>query len=323
MQASKIKKIALYILAGIGLISLFLPFLTRTGSTMYGSAGSPQGAEISSIPGGSNPGAQYTKLGSNDQSAAMTSSANPSSLDNGRSQLMKKRMIIRNANLTLQTNDINKSMQQITELANASGGYVVSSRFIQSNQNSDNSYAEISIRVPAEGLENMLTRLKSFSIKVLGEETSGEDITEKYVDIASKLQNLQKSKDQLAKIMESAKKIEDILNIQKQLTETQGQIDGMEGALKYFNETVAFSLITIQLQMNPVIAINKQERWQILDVVKQSYKALTLQFKYITYGIIEFFIFFVPLIILWGIIILFIFWLGRKLYYLIDRRHPE
>jgi hypothetical protein len=83
-------------------------------------------------------------------------------------------MIIRNANLTLEVSDIVSAMDKISNLANNSGGYVVSSNSNQDDQVGTYSSAQISIRIPAEGLNQALDQLKTFAIKTKSENITGE-----------------------------------------------------------------------------------------------------------------------------------------------------
>ena len=299
------KKASLYLLALIGALSillfLFHSFTGSTGATLYGdnSIASPVQANYDT---NSNP-------------AAMGSS----STTNSPSESAMRRMIIRNASITLQVNNINQAIEKITQLADRSGGYVVSSNINQNSLTDGNSYADISIRVPAKGLNNALNELKTFANKTLDESVSGEDITQQYVDLKSQLGNLQKSKEQLEKIMLGAKKTEDVLKVFKQLSATQGQIDVLEGQIKYYNDSVAFSLISIVLKMNPAILSEQEKQWQLGEVFTSSYHDLVNGLRHFTYGFIQFVVYFLPFIVLWGFISFIVYWVGRKIYILIRR----
>lgn len=295
------KKASLYLLAFIGALSLvffsFYFFASRTGSTMYG--------------GG--PASMPSYVAYDGKSVAMKSSSTPPS------ENAIRRMIIRNANIILQVNDIHQVIEQITQLADKSGGYVVKSNINQNTQIDGNSYAEISIRVPAEGLNTALKELKLFANQVIEESVSGEDITQQYVNLESQLGNLQKSKAQLEKIMLGAKETEDVLKVFQQLSATQGQIDVLEGQIKYYKESVAFSLINIILKTNPVMLSGEPKQWRITEVFISSYHELLNGLRKLTYGFIQFIVYFVPLIVLWGCICFIVYWIGRKIYSLINR----
>lgn len=298
------KKVALYLLAVIGALALlFFAYhwlFSVTGATMYGSG-------VASIPGTAPaPLAAYARL----NNAAMTPTAQLTS-QQPPSENAIRRMIIRNANITLQVNDINQALDAIIHLANTSGGYVVRS---STNQNAGQTWGEISIRVPAEGLNSVLKQLKSLATQVTQETISGEDITQQYVNLQSQLDNLQKSKSQLEKIMLGATKTEDVLKVHQQLSDTQGQIDVLEGQIKYYKDSVALSLITITLNMNPSVQNEYQKQWRLAEVFKSSYVDLVDGLRNFTYNLIQFIVYFLPLILLWGCFCLLLYWIGRKIY---------
>ncbi len=302
------KKGVLYLLASIGVLFLiyfsYSQLFSITGATMYGSG------SITSVPGPApSPLVAYAQL----KNASMTSPPQATPLSPSAENTIR-RMIIRNANITLQVNDINRALDAIINLANASGGYVVSSNIYQ---NAGSTTGGISIRVPAEGLNNVLKQLKSLATQVTQENISGEDITEQYVNLQSQLDNLQKSKSQLEKIMLGATKTEDVLKVHQQLSSTQGQIDVLEGQIKYYKESVALSLVNITLNMNPAIQNEYQSHWRIGEAFKSAYVDLVNGLRNFTYTLIEMIVYFLPLALLWGCVGFIIYWIGKKIYKLL------
>ncbi|USQ15135.1 DUF4349 domain-containing protein [Legionella lytica] len=298
------KKTVFYLLVLIG--GLFLLFVSYhwlfsvTGATMYGGG-------VTAIPGSAPaPIATYARL----DNAAMTSVPQTTPVSPSAENVIR-RMIIRNANITLQVTDINHALDAIMNLANTSGGYVVSSNI---SQNAGSTSGEISIRVPAQGLNNVLKQLKSLSTQVTQETISGEDITQQYVNLQSQLENLLKSKSQLEKIMLGATKTEDVLKVHQQLTDTQGQIDVLEGQIKYYKESVALSLISISLTMSPAIQNEYQSQWRLAEAFKSSYVDLVNGLRNFTYSLIQISVYYLPLALLWGCLCLVIYWIGKKIY---------
>ena len=223
-----------------------------------------------------------------------------------------KRMIIRNATISLQVNHIRESMEKINQLANMSLGYVVNSQLAENNDQGGDT-ADISLKVPSEGLSSALTQLKSMANRVLEETITGDDITKQYVDLNSQLANLNTEKQQLEKIMSGAKNTQDVLAVYQQLSNTQGQIDVLKGQINYYKESVALSLITIHLsqtQANHMQTVH----WEFAMTAQTAYHNLILQIERITYGLITFFIYGLPLLLLWLALCWLVYWLGKKIY---------
>jgi len=154
------------------------------------------------------------------------------------------RMIVRTADMSLVVNDVAVALDQIAELAEGFGGYVVSSTKWKENSRL---VGIISIRVPAEGFGDAMDTLRGMAVDVTHEETSAQDVTEEYVDLSAKLKNLEATEEQLLRLMEKAEKVEDILNIQRELSDTRGEIEQTKGRMQYLERTSATSLIRVQL----------------------------------------------------------------------------
>jgi len=155
-----------------------------------------------------------------------------------------QRMIVRTSNITLMVSDITTTLDKITKLAEDSQGFVVSS-----NQWKDNGalLGTITIRVPAGVFDDAMSTLRSMAVEVTSENTSAQDVTEQYTDLNSQLTNLQATEAQLLEIMKKATTVEDILAVQSQLTNVQGQIETTKGTMKYLEQTSSTSLISVSL----------------------------------------------------------------------------
>ena len=163
------------------------------------------------------------------------------------SGLPAERMIIRTANMALVVEDVNAALQKINNLATANGGYVINSN-IQEDQN--RLYASIYFRVDADKFNDTLQALRLLAVDVRNESTSGQDVTEEYVDLDAQLRNLQASESQLLDLMNKAGSVEEILKVQQQLTSTRGQIEQLQGRMQYLKESAALSSISVSLEQS-------------------------------------------------------------------------
>ena len=153
-------------------------------------------------------------------------------------------MVVRTGNLQLVVSDIARALDNIVSIANGNGGYVVNS---QKWKEGERNIGTISIRVLAENYDKTLASLRALSINVISESSSSQDVTQEYVDLDSRVKNLEATEAQLLKIMETATKTEDILNIQRELTNVRGEIEQIKGRMQYLERTSSTSLIDIRL----------------------------------------------------------------------------
>ena len=159
--------------------------------------------------------------------------------------LPSDRMVVRTGNMQIVVNDVTSAMDGINKIAVNYGGYVVTS---QKGKDGERNVGSISIRVLAENYNQALVDIRTLSKSVTSESTSSQDVTQEYTDLDASVKNLEATEAQLQKIMLSATKTEDILAIQRELTNVRGQIDQAKGRMQYLQRTSATSLIQIQLQ---------------------------------------------------------------------------
>ena len=101
--------------------------------------------------------------------------------------------------------------------------------------------------MPAGQFDNAMSTLRGMADEVTSENTSAQDVTEEYTDLNASLTNLEATQAQLLEIMTKAVTVDDILAVQQQLTNIDGQIDSIKGRMQYLEQTSATSLITVSL----------------------------------------------------------------------------
>ncbi len=223
-----------------------------------------------------------------------------------------ERMVIKNASLSIVVADPARTLDDIVSLAEGMGGFVVSSQLWQTTlQNGATvDQASITVRVPVERLDDALRQIKAGAGEVRSENITGEDVTSQYTDLQSRLRNLEAAEAQLVQIMEDARKTEDVLQVYNQLVSVREQIEVIKGQMQYFEQSAAFSAISVDIiadEANKPLQIGS---WQPVGVAKDAVEALinTLQ------GLVSFVIWLVIYILPVGALIgLPLFYLGRGL----------
>jgi hypothetical protein len=158
-----------------------------------------------------------------------------------------ERMIIRNAYMALVVDDVSAAIAQISSLAAAYGGFVVSSNLYESDSRL---YADISFRVDSTRFNEAMQNLRDIAVDVRSESTSGQDVTEEYVDLTAQLKNLEASESQLLELMKKAGEVAEILEVQRELTKTTGEIEQTKGRMQYLEESSSLALIQLNLEQS-------------------------------------------------------------------------
>lgn len=169
------------------------------------------------------------------------------------------RKIIQNLNAALQVEDIESSLQKLSDMAQTMGGYVVDSQ-LDNQQSAGNSTAHITFKVPAAQLDSARSGLSETG-KILTQHLSANDMTNQYYDADTRLKHWQAEEKRYTDILNQAKTIEDILRVEQALGNIRMQIEQLQGQLKLWNHEVAFSTIQVQLQTKPN-PVKVDEPWQ-------------------------------------------------------------
>ena len=183
-----------------------------------------------------------------------------------------QQMIIKNADMQLLVDDTGQALNRVTQLALAEGGYVLST---QTSYEGDLQHASVEMAVPAAQFEAALTQLRSFGIKVLRENTTGQDVSAEYTDLQSRLNNLEATAARVRAFLDDSKTVEDSLAVNNQLSELEGQIEQIKGQMKYYEGRAAFSTITVTLTPQaPVELPQADPAWNPLRTLSRAVAAL-------------------------------------------------
>ncbi|MBE0696557.1 MAG: DUF4349 domain-containing protein, partial [Anaerolineaceae bacterium] len=195
---------------------------------------------------------------------------------NSPSSAPDQRIVIRNASLTIVVADPGKSLDAIGKMAEAMGGFIVTSDLHKTYTRNGTEIPEatLTVRVPAEKLTEALTEIKKQvndpQNDVRAENISGQDVTKEYTDLNSQLKNYEDAEAQLREIMASATKTEDVLAIFQQLTQVRQQIEVLKGQIQYYKESAALSAITVQIQAQAAVQPLEVGGWKPVGVAKQA-----------------------------------------------------
>lgn len=191
----------------------------------------------------------------------------------------EERIVVKNASLEIVVNAPDESMQSISTMAEEMGGFVVSANLYHTriSDGQEVPRASITIRVPAERLEEALARIEAESDRLpLNKNVNSQDVTSDYTDLQSRLTNLEAAEAQLVEIMESATRTEDVLNVFDQLTRVREQIEVLQGQIQYLENSAKLSAINVELIPNEVIQPISIGGWEPVGVIKDAIQTLII-----------------------------------------------
>lgn len=212
---------------------------------------------------------------------------------------LTERMIIRTGNLTLVVKDTAQAMNQVRDLVESMGGYVV-----ESNAYRDQGLlrGRMTVRVPAEQFDQAMDRIRGIAVRVESESSSGQDVTEEYSDLSAQLRNLEATETELrellATVRERTGKAEDILAVYRELTTIRGEIERVKGRMQYLERMTALATINVELIPDELQKPVVEEPWNPAVTLKEALGALVSTGRFLVDALIWFVVVVLPILII-------------------------
>ena len=219
------------------------------------------------------------------------------------------RKIIYNANLDVEVKNYQDAVSHLEQEINAKNGYVVSSDSYQIEE--EIREGTITARIPQEYFQAFLDIVEQGDMKITHKSISGEDVTEQYIDLESRLKSKKVVEERLLEFMDNAEKTEDLLNISNDLADVQEEIERITGQLNYIKNKSDLATVTIHIRENRVDLVQNED----LNTWEKTQDQLMRSFNYLlTAGsaLIVFIIGNLPILIILGVIGIFGYRYWRK-----------
>jgi hypothetical protein len=215
------------------------------------------------------------------------------------SQIPQERLIIRTGNLSIVVTDTEEAIAQITAMVEANGGWVVSSNLYQYSETAKT--GDITVRVPSDGYNSAFEAIKGMALEVTNESSSGQDVTDDYVDLSSRLANLEATADRVRNFLDETKDVEEALAVNQELSRLEGDIEVIKGRMQYLSQSASFSTISVHLTPDEASQPIEVAGWRPQGVAKDAIEALVEALQGIASFLIWFVIFILPVLLIIGV----------------------
>jgi hypothetical protein len=186
-------------------------------------------------------------------------------------QSLQERLIIRTGTMSVVIADTEVTMRTLAELVNERGGWVVSSNVYLSGRAKAGS---MTVRIPAAEFDGLMAAVRELALEVTRENAEGQDVTEEYVDLSARLANLQATADRVRAFLDDAQTVEDALNVNRELSRLEGEIEAMSGRLQYLSQSAAYSTLTVNLTPDTLAQPLEVAGWRPQGVARDAIQTL-------------------------------------------------
>ena len=157
-----------------------------------------------------------------------------------------ERKQIQTAIIALETTVLAETEKRLLALVAANNGLVESS---QVSMNSDSrKEGRFVIRVPQETLVLTVDAIASLpDSKLRSRSVTTQDVTEEYIDVNARLDNLRLQEQRLRQLLAQAATVDEIIKIEAEISKVRTQLDSTTGRLKSLTGRIAMAVITVTI----------------------------------------------------------------------------
>lgn len=153
-----------------------------------------------------------------------------------------ERKLIKNGRITFETQNLQRTKNQITSAVNKYKGYISSD---SQNEQYDRINNHLTVRIPFENFDSLLVGISKEIEKFDHKEIKISDVTEQFLDVETRLKNKKELEKKYLEILKKAKTVKEILDVEREIGKLREDIETSEGKLKYLKDQVSFSTLNI------------------------------------------------------------------------------
>ncbi len=235
-------------------------------------------------------------VGSSDDADVMRSDITVETAVSAPSQ---ERLIIRTGSLSIVVVDTETAVFQIAQMVEENGGWVVNSNLYKYSDSAKT--GDITVRVPSDGYNSAMEAVKGMALDVESESSSGQDVTDEYVDLASRLGNLEATADRVRSFLNETENVEEALAVNVELSRLEGEIEVIKGRMQYLSQSASFSTISVHLTPDELSQPIEVAGWRPQGVAKDAIESLIDALQGLASFLIWFVIYALPLLLIIGV----------------------
>jgi hypothetical protein len=154
----------------------------------------------------------------------------------------------RSAQLTLQvpTGAFDSRLNKVVDLVHGQGGYVSGSD-AQADSGDRLRSGQVTFQVPSDKFDATIGALRQLgtaqSIHV-----TGTDVSAQYVDLQARLRNAEAQRDTMLALLQQARSVADVIQVQTQLGQITGQVEQLKGQIDYLDHTTTYATVAVTLR---------------------------------------------------------------------------
>jgi len=155
----------------------------------------------------------------------------------------QEQKIIKTARLAYETKDVEATHKKILQLASQYKGLVQSDN---SGKDYNRVYKNLTVRVPTENFQSFIDGISEGVDYFDQRDISRQDVSEEFVDLEARLKAKRVLEERYLELLKKANKVEEMLQIERELSNIREEIEAKQGRLQYLHNQVSMSTVNIE-----------------------------------------------------------------------------
>ncbi|MEM7185133.1 MAG: DUF4349 domain-containing protein [Bacteroidota bacterium] len=151
--------------------------------------------------------------------------------------------IIKTADLSFESPDLLETHKEVVLLAKELGGFVSSDRFGKSSRQL---YHNMTVRIPTKNFRSFIDEISKGVSYFDRKNISQRDVSEEFVDLEARIKAKRELEKRYLELLTQARNVEEMLNIERELSTIREEIEAKQGRLNYLKDQVSMSTLSVQ-----------------------------------------------------------------------------
>jgi hypothetical protein len=154
-----------------------------------------------------------------------------------------RKMVDIEARLSIEVKDVPRAANDLRTLVSKRGGQIMSESVTATEHSSR---AEIALRVPAQGANELFDALDSLGV-VRSRQVNARDIGKEFYDATIRLANLEAARKRFEELLGLAKNVDEVLRLENELSRIRQQIEQLKGEIRWMRDRAARATVYVTL----------------------------------------------------------------------------
>lgn len=189
--------------------------------------------------------------------------------------------IIKTSFLRFEADDLDKTYHKIVQAVKANKGFIQDDN---SNKTYNTITRKLTIRIPTSNFQTAIDSISKNVSYFDSKRISAKDVTEEFIDLEARLKAKQTLEKRYLELLDKAKNVKEILEIERELSNIREEIEAKQGRLKYLQNKVALSTIDIEFyKLTSEAPVAKSYRTKMWNAIKGGFNGISMFFLGLLY----------------------------------------